>query len=161
MKPESTTTPKELFYQETIETNRDGKAVSSNLKTGYYEIVESKAPTGYVSTTEVFYLKVQGGKATRIKKVDGTPVNSWPDENDNSGIIRFTPARKAQEADPEHGIEAQEASNASFLVGNTPAYELPSAGGPGVMLFTFFGTMLLALAGAGTILMIKRRRILV
>ena len=154
-KPDSTTTPKELFYQETITTNNQGKAVSSDLKTGYYEIKETKSPDGYVLTTKPFYIKVQGGEITRIRKADST-VSSWPEESDNSGIIRFSPARKAQEADPEHGIEAQEASDASFLVGNTPGAALPNTGGPGTSLHYLLGIMLTAFAGAG--LVMRRRR---
>lgn len=108
-------------------------------------------------TTEPFYIKVQGGVATRIKKVSGALVTNWMGENDNSGIIRFTPAKAAQEADPEHGIEAQEATNASFLVGNERGAALPNAGGPGTkMLYLMSITLISLAAGAG--LLIKRRR---
>lgn len=156
VKPDSTTTPKELYYQEIIETDTQGKAVSSNLKPGYYEIKETKAPEGYQLMSDLFFIKVKGGKITRIKKTDGLVIN-WPDEDDNSGIIRFTPALEAQEADPDHGIEGHEATNASFLVGNTPGTSLPHTGGPGTRLFTLIGAMLIAFAGFGII--VRKRRV--
>lgn len=153
--PESTATPKDLYYQETITTNNVGWAKSSDLKTGYYEIKESKAPDGYNMISEPIYIKVQGGVLKRISKTENDPatteideslVVNWPDNTDNTGIIRFTPARKAIAADPENGIEAQAAANASFLIGNEPGAALPSTGGSGTKWIYQLGTVITLLA---------------
>jgi uncharacterized surface anchored protein len=115
-KPNSTTTPKELYYQEVVETDENGKATSTDLESGYYEIVETKAPDGYILTTDKFFIKVKGGVITRIRKTENTVVTQWPDEdNNNSGVIRFTPASQG--------------TNAAFMVGNEPGMTLPHTGG--------------------------------
>ena len=153
--PESTATPKDLYYQETLTTDNVGWAKSSDLKTGYYEIKESKAPDGYNMISEPIYIKVQGGVLKRISKTENDPatteideslVVNWPDNTDNTGIIRFTPARKAIAADPENGIEAQAAANASFLIGNEPGAALPSTGGSGTKWIYQLGTVITLLA---------------
>ena len=75
----------------------------------------------------------------------------------NIDTVIYTPAAKAVEDDPEtaDADESKPAEPATFTVGNTPGVELPATGGPGTLIFTFFGLALMILAG---VLMISRKR---
>lgn len=168
LNPESTATPPDLFYQNTVTTDSEGKAVFEALKHGYYEIKETKAPDGYILNTEPFYVKIQGGFISRIKKTEDNPqtldkdegcVINWADDDNNSGMIRFSAAADAVEDIEETTDidESAEAVNAAFTVGNTPGAALPHTGGAGTKLFTLLGSILIA--GAGLLLW-KRQTII-
>ena len=162
--PESTTNPKALFYQETKETGSDGKISFSELKTGYYEIKETKTPKGYLLTIDPLYIKVAEGEITWIRKVvddsstedvnEGLVVK-WPKYTGTNEMVRFNEAQAA--VPPQDGNEGTEAANARFTIGNTPGAALPNTGGPGTRLFTILGSILIL--GAGVLLWRRRRLI--
>ena len=140
----------ELVYQEAFTSDADGHITISGLQPGYYEIVETKVPDGYILTSQPEYIKVKLGVVTRLSKlvddestedVNEGLVTNWPKNNDNSGMVRFT--------------AAQGEADATYLIGNEPGVELPHTGGPGTTVLTIVGAALIA-AAAATLGMRKR-----
>ena len=119
----------------------NGKLTFEGLTSGYYEISELTPPPGYQLSEEVvLYVKVDAGVVSYIEKGTGKPSTWGPAQN--SSTVSFTPAQ----ADP--------AANATFQVSNTSGAALPHTGGPGTMLFTLAGLVLVAAAG---ILLVRRK----
>lgn len=140
-------------------TNGDGKTSFSNLTHGYYEISEKTAPDGYVlSEKTTFYFKIESGVVKWLVKGTNKP-SEWVEKTEKAEgeMVDFEQAHAAVEADPEHNIEAQDATNAVFKVENEPGAALPSTGGSGINMFYLLGITLISLA-AGAGLLIKRRR---
>ena len=165
-KPDSTTTPKELYYQVTKSSGDNGRLTFDGLNPGYYEITEVKSPDGYILLSDPFYIRIYKGVITRIKKTVNDPetesvdeglVTKWPEETDNSGMIRFEAAKKAEDDGSGDDSEPVENQNASFTVGNQKGSALPNTGGPGTRLFTILGSILIL--GAG-VLLCRRRRLI-
>ncbi len=128
-----------------VETTGDGSGTFTftDLPVGYYKIVETKYPDGYArmqSEPIIWIRKVEGESRLEVVQVDqsGEPLDDTTDE-----IIRIMPN---QTADPT-----------TIVVGNTPGAALPSTGGPGTLLFTILGSILILGAGA---LLWRRRRII-
>ena len=131
-----------------------GKGTFKNITDGYYEVKEVNAPPGYVlPTNTAFYFKVDGGAVTYLKKGSGAP-SSW-DNNPDNPLITFEVAQAAVEDDTAtEEDESKEATNATFVVGNTPGTQLPETGGMGTTLFTALGGLMTVTAGA--ILTVRR-----
>ena len=141
----------QLVYQETFTSDEDGHITIPGLNPGYYEIVETKAPDGYILTSQPEYIKVDKGVIIRLNKTEDNAsttdineglVTNWHENTDNSGTIRFTAASPGNVA--------------TYLVGNEPGSELPSAGGPGTTVLSIVGAALIV-AAAATLGMRRRR----
>ena len=116
-----------------------------NLDAGYYEIVETTYPDGYVQITEnpvfqVRYLKESAEPEILLVYGSGEQIGQ-PITGNATDIVKI--------------------ENGTVVFGNIPGAALPNSGGPGTKLFTIFGAMLLFLAAAGMAVMktglIKRR----
>ena len=105
-----------------------------NLSTGYYKLIETKAPTGYQLLDEEIYFWVDGGIVKLITQ-DGDMISSnatemWKLDTDNNTFV--------------------------LKIKNDVLYNLPSAGGPGVHWYTLGGTLLMA--GAALIVYRQKRK---
>lgn len=108
------------------------------LTEGYYQLVETETPEGYI--------KVSNNPRFHVKKIDG----SW-------GIVLVGP----DGADLEETVTdllkvVNDNETHTLTVGNTPGAVLPNTGGPGTGALYLLGLMLTSLAGAG--LMLRRRK---
>ena len=151
-------------------TDAEGRTSFESIKTGYYEMTETKMPDGYVKTEEIrVYIRVQDGVVTRLVKTADDPqtdnvdeglVKNWPMMESDTSLIQFTAGQEAVEDDPATNDvdESQAETNAMVKVGNTPGASLPSTGGPGTNLLYLLGSMLIMLAGAGFILLNRKKR---
>jgi len=103
------------------------------LTTGFYELIETKSPAGYVktSTNPRFEVRVNVNGTTKELEVLYT--------------------------DSTDGMVSYASDNNTFTVKNTPGTALPITGGPGTWLFTILGGILVL--GAGVLLWRRRRNI--
>lgn len=97
-----------------------------------YILEETKAPTGYVMSTE---------KWTVVINETGTTISS------NGKLVE------------SGSINTDEANGTAYYFENTPAYALPSTGGPGIFLY-IVGGMLLMMAGTLILYKNKNREVL-
>lgn len=99
------------------------------LDNGEYYLKETKAPEGYQRSDEIWVLTIEGYQLKSITKEDGkTPILQMNQDTDT--IIKY-----------------------AYI--NTPLYELPSAGGPGIYWYTIGGMLLMI---AGTLILYKNKR---
>ena len=109
------------------------------LNTGYYQLVETVCPAGYV--------KSSADPRFRVKSENGNLVVILVDENGND-----------IDSDKTDLLKVENDSNGyTVKVGNTPGTELPMTGGPGTTLFTSLGALLASTAGAALILQKKKK----
>ena len=141
--PETGTISYEDGTEKKVTTKDGGKAALTSLALGYYEIKETKAPDGYVLTTDsTFYIRVTSSGVDLIIRDNSKAPAEW-ETSDGSGKVTF-------EADLE-------AKTYTATVANEPGEALPSTGGPGTRLFTILGSILIL--GAGVLLWRRRRLI--
>ena len=114
------------------ENDPDGKFTVDGLAPGFYEIVETAYPDGYIQTTD----------NPRFKVV----VNS----QENLEIVSMTESATVKIVNNYNNT-----GNNVIICGNTPGAVLPSSGGLGTRFFTILGSFLIA--GAGLLLWRKRR----
>lgn len=125
----------------TIKTNEQGEADLNNLKTGYYYLYETKAPSGYNMLTAPVIITVnsQAGAVNYDQYLDNqsTTISSNGEgvtvEEDEDGVITYV-----------------------LTVINSPGVRLPSTGGSGTTLYYVLGTLLTLAAVA--MMIAKRRR---
>ena len=124
------------------ETGTDGIARFTGLKAGYYIIKETKLPAGYVQTDSgCFYVRVENGAVALVEKDE---AGVWQESEGNARLL----------------IAAADASNpATVTVGNEAGVALPSTGGYGTDQLYLLGSMLVMLAGAGFILLQRKKRV--
>lgn len=134
---------------DTFNETADGVFNLGNLKLGYYEIVESQLPTGYVQLTENSKFQVRINPETN--KREAVLVYNADDE---SGHKIGQPIEGNATDFVKIGIEDE---SATIIYGNTPGAALPNTGGPGTRLFTILGSILIL--GAGVLLWRRRRTI--
>ena len=115
-----------------------GLFVFTDLKEGYYKLVETEFPTGYVQTGD--------DPRFRVKEENGQMVIVLIDSNGN----------EVEDGAVSGGARIVN-ENRLVIVGNPPGAALPSTGGPGTKLFSILGGMLILIAGA---LLIQRRRLI-
>ena len=129
---------------ELSDTQSPGSFSFENLDEGYYEIVETKYPTGYIQATENPVFQVKYGNESVAPEVL-LVYGSDDDAGHHAG-------------DPITGNRTDMVSIANYAitVGNTPGAALPNTGGPGTNLFYLIGAILTMLAGGGVVL--KRRK---
>lgn len=80
-------------YNETSTSDESGHLKFENLSVGNYTLTETKAPSGYVKSTESYKVKVsvENNKATaKLYKADGT------NEIENKQIINYTEKEEAE-----------------------------------------------------------------
>lgn len=92
-----------------------------------YILEETKAPTGYVMSTEK-WIVVINETGTTISS-NGKPIEAG-------------------------SIDTDEANGTAYYFENTPAYALPSTGGPGIFLYIIGGILLMM---AGTLILYKNK----
>jgi LPXTG-motif cell wall-anchored protein len=133
-----------------------GKITFKELVHGYYELTETMAPAGYVRTGDsTVYFEVSESGVRWLIKGSGKP-SSWETGTNNS-MITFEVAQAAVEDDTAtEEDESKEATNATFIIGNTPGTQLPRTGGTGTALYTALGGLMTVTAGA--ILTMRRKK---
>ena len=112
-----------------------------NLDAGYYEIVETKYPTGYIQANEnpVFQVKYNSGSV------------------EPEVLLVYSSGDNIGQAISENTTDMVKIDNKAIIVGNEPGAALPNTGGPGTRLFTILGSILLAFAGTGLLMRRKKR----
>ena len=124
-------------------TGSDGKTSFEDVSPGFYEVLETQLPTGYVFTGDAaFYIKV------------GPTGISLLEKEITEGILSFKEAETVKVGNVT--IET-EGTTITFIVENSPGAALPNTGGPGTRLFTVLGSILIL--GAGVLLWRRRRLI--
>lgn len=117
---------------ETINVS-DSSTPELSLPSGYYKLVETKAPTGYQLLDKNIYFKVEDGNVALI--------------NGNTGMV----------IDNEDMWEIDSTSGTiTIKIQNKVIYDLPEAGGPGVYWYTLSGTLLMI--GAALIVYRQKRK---
>lgn len=97
---------------------------------GEYTLTEVRAPAGYIKSEETWTITIEGGIATDIVSSTGEEIKT----------------------DKLNGKD-------TYYFKNTPLYELPSAGGTGIFVYTIGGTLLL-MAAALLLYKMKRKEVL-
>lgn len=93
---------------------------------GKYTLTEVRAPAGYIKSEETWTITIEGGIAIDVVSSTGEEIKT----------------------DKLNGKD-------TYYFKNTPLYELPSAGGTGIFVYTIGGTLLLM---AATLLLYKMKR---
>ena len=103
------------------------------IEDGTYILKERKAPDGYLVNPVTWTIKIENLEVVSITDSNGQK------------ITKYTPG-----ASTRAGIRADR-----YLFEDTPIYELPSAGGPGIYWYTIGGILLMI---AGTLVLYKNKR---
>ena len=109
--------------------NGDGEASITGLTDGTYRLTETKAPAGFIMISSPIGFIASNGTITY--------------EDHTDGLVSY-----AKEEDADIG---------TLTIGNTPGAELPATGGPGTMIYTIAGMLLITLAG--TLLAARKRKV--
>ncbi|WP_418747505.1 SpaA isopeptide-forming pilin-related protein [Frisingicoccus sp.] len=121
--------------ERTVTTDKNGNAAFENLPEGTYELVETKAPTGFALSTEKYTV-------------------TFPYEVPEKADGRITVGKtKADEAGKTIAYEI------TITVENEVLYELPSGGGRGIYWYSI-GGMLIMMAAALILYKNKHREVL-
>ena len=100
------------------------------LPAGDYTIEETEAPAGFVRSTAIATLRISGGEVTLLEP----------------------------EALPLWSLSGPEGGCWTLTVRNEPLWVIPSVGGPGIYPMMALGAALMALAAAGLLLALRRRK---
>ena len=121
------------------ETGKEGTLKFEGLGIGYFKLVETETPAGYIkaSTDPTFSISVNSSTGKLEVNFTDTDLVSYKTET---------------QIDEENEEEVH-----LFTVKNTPGAALPNTGGPGTRLFTILGSILIL--GAGVLLWRRRRLI--
>lgn len=112
----------------TITINTTAGIELVELKDGLYRLQETKSPDGYVIISNPVYFKLNGG-SIQFVSVEGS----------GSGTV-------VTEIDPPDGyiiVNKTDEAPVTLKVANTPGAALPKTGGPGTLLYTLSGLMLI------------------
>ena len=124
-------------------TGADGKATFTGVIPGYYEVLETITPAGFVIDGDAaFYIKVDSSGIKLLKKVVGDHSVSFVEAGESEKVGNVT--------------RSVSGTTVTFIVENKPGSALPHTGGPGTKLFTILGSMLVI--GSGLLLLMRRRR---
>ena len=121
-----------------VEVNTNKEIPSREIPNGIYTLKETKAPTGYAVNLIQWEITIDDGNVT--VKAGNNSVDAIAKEE----LANITGANE---------------NGAYFYFENTPVYELPSTGGPGIFVYTIGGTLLL-MAAALLIYKMKREEVL-
>ena len=131
--------------QSEIAENPSGSGIFNfgDLKFGYYEIVETQFPAGYIQPDEnpMFQLRENPTSHTReaiLVHASGESIGQ-PIDGNATDLLKI----------------GNESAGATITYGNTPGAELPSSGGPGTTWIYLIGSILLICCGT---LLVARRR---
>ena len=105
------------------------------LEDGVYELEETKAPSGYQKSDEIWIITVENSALISITREDGSAVDPMtPKTREAEMVIRY-----------------------AFT--NTPLYNLPSAGGSGIFWYLISGTAFM-MAASFILYRMKRKEVL-
>lgn len=124
----------------------NGSATLTDLKDGTYQIREVSAPTGYIITSKT---------PVEFTIEKGAVVTTGESAYVLTTGVTYAPKQDAVEADPDNGVEGQDATPDTFTIPNTPGASLPATGGPGTTAFYATGAALILLALA---LLLRRKK---
>ena len=110
------------------DSGKEGTLTFDELHIGYYELVETESPAGYIKTSSNPRFEVKA--------------------DPNGGLVVVF---------SNTDMVLYDSNNKTFTVKNTPGAALPNTGGPGTNLLYLIGLMLTAF-GSGGLMMKKRRR---
>ena len=162
---------RQYFKVAELDTSATGIAVKEQIEKlpagEQYYLVETQAPAGYngiapvpvnLLLTDEYTVKPEMTAQTEKPETgiyDWTQIASLVLDAESG--IRRTDAENTM--DLPHSLAAANADNeiAYYRIINNPGYELPATGGPGTLLFTIFGSILIFTAG---LLMIRRQRLI-
>ena len=120
--------------------NNNGEFSFTDLTTGYYKIVETEFPEGYVRLSEYPIFKVEmdsnGDLVFILLNEDGDPA-----DDNKTEMVRIDSTTAV----------------ATIVVGNEPGVELPYTGGIGTTIFYVLGSILVLVGG---VYLAARRRIM-
>lgn len=128
------------------DSEQEGVFNFGKLGFGYYQVVETEFPKGYITTDQKPIFQVRTNPDTHLREavlvhISGENMGEPIDGN------RIENLAKIENVD----------ESAAVTFGNTPGAALPHTGGPGTRLFTILGSILIA--GAGLLLWRRRRTI--
>ena len=128
------------------DSEQEGVFNFGKLGFGYYQVVETEFPKGYITTDQKPIFQVRPNPDTHLREavlvhISGENMGEPIDGN------RIENLAKIENVD----------ESAAVTFGNTLGAALPHTGGPGTRLFTILGSILIA--GAGLLLW-RRRRII-
>ena len=134
----------EMEFEE--DSEQEGVFNFGKLGFGYYQVVETEFPKGYITTDQKPIFQVRTNPDTHLREavlvhISGENMGEPIDGN------RIENLAKIENVD----------ESAAVTFGNTPGAALPHTGGPGTRLFTILGSILIA--GAGLLLWRRRRTI--
>ena len=118
-------------YKYLTDDDHNGEFSIEGLSTGFYKIVETRCPDGYIKCSEDPTFEVKMNDTTNELEI------VLPNSN-QSEFVKYNK------------------NDATLLYGNEPGTSLPETGGSGTKLYTILGSMLVA--GAGAMLVMKKRR---
>ena len=127
-----------------IDLTRQAEKVIPYLPDGYYQLIETEAPPGYLIKSRSFFFQVRRGEGdplVRLTDSGGLPLS------DGSGPVTV-------DRDTALGAAANGGSEIVLTLVNYPGAELPNTGGPGTGKLLLLGFALML--GSG--LTILRRR---
>lgn len=101
------------------------------LDDGVYKLEETKAPSGYQKSDEIWTITIEKSTLISITRGDGLEVEPMTSKTREAEMI------------------------IRYAFTNTPLYDLPSAGSSGIFGYTMGGTLLLM---AGTLILYKMKR---
>lgn len=122
-----------------LTSNKDGRIQITGLEAGQYFLKEIKAPDGYNLLKDDISIMIDA---------DYT-VNEQGQQEVSDLTINVNGGSDAIQGDPATGI-------VQLVVENSSGVQLPETGGMGTTLLYIFGGILIV--GAGTLLIVKRRR---
>ena len=120
-----------------------GEITITDMLPGDYKLKETKAPNGYIIAT---------GDIEFTINVDGTVAVTGRTESD--GMITYSETNNMVTF-----TQKTDSTAAMVTIENEPGVALPSTGGPGTNLLYLLGSMLVMLAGAGFILLQRKKRV--
>ena len=124
-------------------TGSDGIATFTGIAPGYYEVLETETPDGYIIAGDAaFYIKITGSSIKLLKKVVGENSVTFEEASPGEKVGNVT--------------LSTDGTTITFTVENEPGAALPSTGGRGTTWIYLLGSLLVI--GCG-ILLIARRRI--
>ena len=139
-----------------VKSGADGRITMKGLDAGRYLLIETKAPDGYIASTDPVQLEIQANVQPKEYTEDGCTINTDElvsykvlvngQETANYTITNNADPAKttSDQGDTVVGIDGDKGK-----IKNIQGVALPSTGGPGTGLFTILGLMLIGMAGAG------------
>jgi fimbrial isopeptide formation D2 family protein/LPXTG-motif cell wall-anchored protein len=149
----------------TAESDATGRITFKGLDVGEYELVETKAPKGWIKAQKPIPVEIKADIVENVTvtdsyEVDGTKVTTEHKTNElKSYSIKVggqtTSYTLTNSADKTMIDISRNPASSDSEIKNTKGVELPSTGGIGTTIFYIIGAILVV--GAGVLLVTKRR----